>query len=357
MTRALPIIAAVLAAVVFHSIRVEAHKPITSKYTYTEDVFPIVNARCGGCHAAGGVAPMSLLSYKEAFPWAESIRVELLANHMPPSFEEPGYGDIRRPTRLSPRELDVLLTWVTGGTPEGPAKRLSASPLKNEWKIGKPDLVFQMPAPFIVAADTMEATQEFVLTSTTADRWIRAADVLPGTPAIVRNAVVFSRSAADEEPNVLALWNPGDPPANPPGGSAFRWPAGSELVLRVHYLKTWTYDGKAVSDRSSVGVYLANGTLDKEIRSVSINGNAYTLEQDTQAVAIRIEAKEADKKLKLEAIRPDGTRIPMISLLTRPTWNRRYWFSRPVALPRGTRINIAGNSTAHVWLEVAASRS
>ena len=357
MPRFLIIGGVVLAAAALLTIRVDAHKPITSKYTYTEDVFPIVNARCAGCHVTGGVAPMSLLTYKEAFPWAESIRVELLANHMPPSFEEPGFGDLKHPSRLTSRELDVLLTWVTGGTPEGPAKRLAAAPLKPDWKIGKPDLVFQLPTPFTLDAATMESTQEFVLSSATADRWVRAVDLLPGAPAVVRNAVVFTRSTTDEEPNVLALWNPGDQPVSAPAGSGFRWAAGSELVVRVHYLKTWTYDGKIVSDRSSVGVYLASGPIEKEIRSLPVNGTAYTVDEDMQALAIRFEAGEADKRLKLEAARPDGSRVPLISLLTRPTWNRRYWFNRPISLPRGTRITIAGNATPHVWLEIQKPRS
>src|SRR5205823_3491524 len=90
----------------------QAHKPITSKYTYNEDVFPIFNVRCGRCHIAGGVAPMSLLTYKDAFPWAESIRVELTASHMPPWYAEPGYGEVKLAPRLTPRELDILMTWA-----------------------------------------------------------------------------------------------------------------------------------------------------------------------------------------------------------------------------------------------------
>ena len=63
----------------------EAHKPITSKYTYNDDVFPILKERCSRCHVQGGVAPMSLMTYEEAFPWGESIRAELVAAHMPPA--------------------------------------------------------------------------------------------------------------------------------------------------------------------------------------------------------------------------------------------------------------------------------
>ena len=72
---------AVLAAAITH---LDAHKPVTSKYTYTEDVYPIVKEHCGGCHVTGGIAPMSLMTYDEARPWAESIRLELTSGHMPP---------------------------------------------------------------------------------------------------------------------------------------------------------------------------------------------------------------------------------------------------------------------------------
>ena len=41
----------------------EAHKAITSKYTYNDDVFPILRDKCARCHVAGGVAPMSLMTY------------------------------------------------------------------------------------------------------------------------------------------------------------------------------------------------------------------------------------------------------------------------------------------------------
>jgi hypothetical protein len=43
-------------------------------------------------------------------------------------------------------------------------------------------------------------------------------------------------------------------------------------------------------------------------------------------------------------VKPDGTRAPMIRLNTRPDWDRRYWFQRPLALPRGTKVEV----TAHL---------
>src|SRR6478736_2998859 len=120
---------------------VGAHKPITSKYTYTEDVYPIVSRECGACHSPGGVAPMSLLTYDDARPWAESIRLELASGHMPPWFGDPGFAALRDAHKLSPRDLDVVLTWVTGATPRGavlPGDAPKAPSSRGSWRRGRP---------------------------------------------------------------------------------------------------------------------------------------------------------------------------------------------------------------------------
>ena len=104
LTRARACLAtAIVAAAVALAIQPgEAHKAITSKYTYNDDVFPILRDKCSSCHVPGGVAPMSLMTYDDAFPWAESIRAELVAGHMPPWNADEGYGEIRRAHTLTP---------------------------------------------------------------------------------------------------------------------------------------------------------------------------------------------------------------------------------------------------------------
>src|ERR1044071_2087379 len=100
-----------LMTAVFLSGTVDAHKTITSKFTYNGDIFPIFAARCGHCHVAGGVAPMSLVSYQDSFPWAESLRAELL------DAADDETGDVIKAAHrnLSARELDMVLDWAVGG--------------------------------------------------------------------------------------------------------------------------------------------------------------------------------------------------------------------------------------------------
>src|SRR5438128_1621424 len=130
-----------------------AHKPVTSKYTFSEDVFPIVKDHCGGCHVAGGIAPMSLLTYEDARPWAESIRLELTTGHMPPWYGDPGVAPLRDVHKLSPRDLDVVLTWATGGTPPGPATKTASATARRAWISGRPDITLPLPEAVSLAAD------------------------------------------------------------------------------------------------------------------------------------------------------------------------------------------------------------
>src|SRR3979409_296449 len=52
--------------------------------TFTKDVAPILQRSCQSCHRPNNIAPMSLLTYEEARPWARSIRSRVSEREMPP---------------------------------------------------------------------------------------------------------------------------------------------------------------------------------------------------------------------------------------------------------------------------------
>lgn len=234
----------------------EAHKGITSKFTYNADVYPVFLKRCGRCHVDDGVGPMSLLKYEDAFPWAESLRTELLA---PLIADEAGDFVSAAHRQISARELDIVLDWATGGTPEGDrASTPVPAPLDHTWARGTPDLVVPMTTPFEMAADTLETTQEFVLPIGVAEpRSATQLDLLPGTPAIVRSATISIRSK-DGETRALATWFPRQAAAPIPIKPAARLEPGSQVIARIHYKKTWKFEGQAMRDQSSVGLYFAD---------------------------------------------------------------------------------------------------
>ena len=73
--------------------------------TFNKDVAPIFFARCVGCHRPNDIAPMSLLDYKSARPWAKSIKASVAARKMPPWFADPRYGHFANDHRL--RDSDI----------------------------------------------------------------------------------------------------------------------------------------------------------------------------------------------------------------------------------------------------------
>src|SRR5437868_3817064 len=87
--------------------------------TFTRDVSPILYKNCVSCHRPGEIAPMSLLDYKSARPWAKSIRGAVLTGKMPPWFADPKYGHFSNDSRLSDRDRGIIRAWVDGGAVEG----------------------------------------------------------------------------------------------------------------------------------------------------------------------------------------------------------------------------------------------
>src|ERR1043166_3198071 len=114
-----------------------------AEVTFTRDVAPILYKRCVGCHRPGDVAPMSLLSYKDARPWAAAIKEAVLTRKMPPWKADPHVGKWANDPSLTAEELRTITAWVDGGKAEGNPRQMPAPPQFAEgWKIGKPDAVF-----------------------------------------------------------------------------------------------------------------------------------------------------------------------------------------------------------------------
>ena len=172
---------ATLAALAWLGAGASAHKPITSPFTFYEDVLPITATQCGACHAPEGIAPMSLLSHESAVPWGESMRLELVAGHMPPWAAAAPSHLFRDTRRLSARELNVLLTWAAGGTPPGDTPKAVDTPPPAAWALGTPHETLALPE-MDLPAEVARATKEWVLPlQAFAGRRLTGVDLRPGT--------------------------------------------------------------------------------------------------------------------------------------------------------------------------------
>jgi hypothetical protein len=108
-----------------------AHDPITTNLTWSKEISRLVYQHCVSCHRPNGRV-MSLLTYEEARPWAKAIRDEVLNRRMPPWDAVKGVGQFRDDPSLSQPEMDLLVSWVEGGAPEGNPIYLPPRAPRNE---------------------------------------------------------------------------------------------------------------------------------------------------------------------------------------------------------------------------------
>src|SRR5258708_7042242 len=121
--------------------------------TFSKDVAPIFQAKCQECHQPNSIAPMSLITYQQARPWAVSIKDRVASRQMPPWHIDRSIGvqKFKNDMSLTDEQVDTIVRWVDAGAPQGDPKDLPPSkPLvtDNEWKgmrdgFGPPDLVIK----------------------------------------------------------------------------------------------------------------------------------------------------------------------------------------------------------------------
>src|SRR5258708_20532293 len=157
--------------------------------TFSKDVAPIFYQRCVGCHRPNDIAPMSLLDYKSARPWAKSIREAVISRKMPPWFADPKYGHFSNDAEVDPEEVKTVREWADAGAPEGNPNDLPARPKFAEgWQYGKPDVVIDIGEDYEVTPGE-DAYEHFtVSTNFKEGKWIRAAEIHPGNRQGVHHA-------------------------------------------------------------------------------------------------------------------------------------------------------------------------
>src|SRR5262245_24934618 len=110
------IVLSIVAVMATGYINASAPLPLAqSEVTFTKDIAPILYSKCVACHRAGEVAPMPLLTYEDARPWARAIKQKVVLRQMPPWFADPKHGTFANDPSLTTREIDTISKWVDGG--------------------------------------------------------------------------------------------------------------------------------------------------------------------------------------------------------------------------------------------------
>src|SRR5213080_2458781 len=131
-----------------------------SDVTFTKDIAPILQRSCQNCHRPDGVAPMSLISYEDARPWARAIKQRTgIGSHagvMPPWYIEKNIGiqKYKDDPSLSDEEIARIAKWADSGAARGnPADMPPPRHFEDAsaWNIGTPDLIIRTNEIFVKA--------------------------------------------------------------------------------------------------------------------------------------------------------------------------------------------------------------
>src|SRR5215467_11673933 len=98
--------------------RASGPEPVPANVTFNKHIAPIFYRECVQCHRPNDLAPMSLLTYKDARPWARSIREKVVKREMPPWHADPHYGQFSNDRRLTQKQVDTIVAWVDQGAKE-----------------------------------------------------------------------------------------------------------------------------------------------------------------------------------------------------------------------------------------------
>lgn len=310
-----------------------SHNPVVTTVLFNREIATLFNAKCAQCHVGDGMA-MALQTHAQARPWAVAIKEEVLARRMPPWPAERGYGAFANDVGLTPRELEFLISWIDGGTPEGDGKPPEPVDHSGHWMLGQPDSIqTASPAP----AGAPAGMSRFIVDpGFSKDTWIRAIDLKMGDKHAAR-AAFFSVLDSGQ---YLGGWTPGHTSAEFPAGTAFRLPAGARIAVDVLHGSTPPGGpprmGLYVAERAAhpLGALqiVAEGTgAQRRLHAKQSLAAARTL------VGLRVEMSPGGKSIEVRARRPDGVFVPLLWIKHfRHDWQTPFVLSTPVTLPAGS---------------------
>jgi peroxiredoxin/mono/diheme cytochrome c family protein len=191
----------------------------SGEITYARQVARIFREKCEVCHHPNTAAPFALQTHEDATNWSAMIKEVVQQRRMPPWHVDPRFGDFKEERRLTQEEIDTIVAWVNDGAPAGDLNEAPpAVEYADGWKIGNPDVVFELPVDVpIPAKGTIPYLYFKTKTNFTEDMWIEAAEARPGNRAAVHHILLFYE-APGIKPNIMQNWIDGKHPARTPSG-------------------------------------------------------------------------------------------------------------------------------------------
>jgi hypothetical protein len=348
-------------------LELEPGKP-SGDVTWHGRISRIVADNCQECHREGENGPFELMTYDDVKANRSMIRRQVRNKLMPPWFANSEHGDFSNDRSLSDSDREALLTWIENDCPEGDAADAPvAKKWTSGWRIGEPDVVFEIPnEQKIPAKGTVKYKYESIVTSFDEDRWVQAMEIRPTAPQVVHHVLIFLRyprnhpRASEQPQDHGGLYGyfmgmvPGQGDVTFPDGMGKFLPKGAEMVFQIHY----TPNGEEVVDRTRLGVIFCKERPETEIKTTGISNALFEIPpgaDNHEVRALHVTAKKMrllslmphmhvrGKAYKYVAKLPDDTEIVLLDIPRYDfNWQLLYVLREPIDLPKGTKIYATG---------------
>ena len=333
------------------------------KITYVHDVAPILEKNCVGCHEKGGIGPFAMDSYDRVKGFSPMIREVIMTHRMPPYNADPHVGVFSDNRNLTPHEIKTIVHWVEDGAPrgEGTDPLAAHQHVAQDWPLGKPDLVLDVPAFTIPATGVVDYKHPWVLNPLTEGRWIRATTIKVEQRQGVHHLLTGYMKDVPK-PGEQAYENKwgvsvggyavgAESEISPPDVGSYL-PPGGAIGIQAHY----TPFGKEATDHSKIGVYFYKpGETPKYVmhggvvvdNTITIPPNeprhheiAYlTFPHDALLYSAFPHAHYRGYAADLWIQYPDGKKKLLLTLPRYDfNWQRDYTFAQPVKVPAGSKL-------------------
>ena len=349
--------------------------------TFTKDIAPIFQEKCEACHRTDSIAPMSLLTYEEARPWAKAIRERIITRQMPPWHIDKTVGiqKFKNDRSLSDAQIDKIVKWVDAGAPKGDMKDMPPPkqwPDESKWNFAKlygpPDLVIKSPDWTVPPVGQDAWYKPVIPTGITEPRYVRAIEI---RPASVKGRKVTHHALArlqqqeanadsnDDQAGVGGLfmeWAVGKQGEQMRPDTGKLMLPGSKIVFEMHYHSV----GEQITDHVELGIYfypkgeepkfrqtlaalqsVAGGSRNIDIapNSTFVSQNFIPMRRAGRVESYQPHMHLRGKAMSMEAILPTGQTV-MLSHVNNFNfnWHNSYVYDDDVAplLPKGTILKI-----------------
>jgi hypothetical protein len=260
---------------------------------------------------------------------------------------------------LSDQETRTLIDWIEAGAPRGegedPLKKVPA--LDNQWALGEPDLILEIPAFEVPADGVVDYQFPNIANPLDKDVWVVAAAIIPGDSKVVHHILAGSsektfvgEGTESIFDNFIMGYAPGNEAFKMPQGTGVFVPKGGMYQFQMHY----TPYGKTSVDKSKMGLYFSETPPDNFYRQHVILNPALSIPPEAESHeekayfdfsnnatihALTPHSHYRGRSSEFELEYPDGSTEVILSVPNYDfNWQRTYTLKESKKVPAGTRI-------------------